>query len=60
MEGRSLIQEPLQITSKNILGWISLALRILDIEEEDRNKVEAFLKRRDIVRRQKEIDEYWR
>ena len=60
MEGRHLIQEPLQITSKNILGWINLALHILDVEEEERKKVEAFLKRRDIVRRQKEIDECWR
>ena len=60
MGGRSLIQEPLQITNKNILGWINLALQIYDIEEEDRKKIEAFLKRRDIARRQKEIDEYWR
>lgn len=60
MEGRNLTQEPLQITSKNILGWINLALHICDIEEEDRKKVESFLKRRDIARRQKEIDEYWR
>lgn len=55
-----MTQEPLQITSKNILGWINLALHILDIEEEERNKIEAFLKRRDIARRQKEIDKYWR
>ena len=55
-----MIQEPLQITNKNILGWINLALQIYDIEEEDRKKIEAFLKRRDIARRQKEIDEYWR
>lgn len=60
MEGRHLIQEPLQITSKNILGWINLALHILDVEEEERKKVEAFLRRRDIARRQKEIDECWR
>ena len=60
MEGRHLIQEPLQITNKNILGWINLALHILDIEEEERKKIEAFLKRRDIARRQKEIDECWR
>ena len=60
MEGRHLIQEPLQITSKNILGWINLALHILDVEEEERKKVEAYLKRRDIARRQKEIDECWR
>lgn len=60
MEGKHLIQEPLQITSKNILGWINLALHILDVEEEERKKVEAFLKRRDIARRQKEIDECWR
>ena len=60
MEGRRLTQEPLQITSKNILGWINLALHILDIEKEERKKVEAFLKRRDIARRQKEIDECWR
>ena len=60
MEGRHLIQEPLQITSKNILGWINLALHILDVEEEERKKVEAYLKRRDIARRQKEIAECWR
>jgi hypothetical protein len=50
----------LQITSKNILGWISLILKVCDIEEEERKKIEAFLKRRDIARRQKEIEEYWR
>ena len=55
-----MTQEPLRITSKNVLGWINLALHIFDIEEEDRKKVEAFLKRRDIARRQKEIDECWR
>lgn len=60
MEGRNLIQEPLQITSKNILGWINLALHIFDIEEEDKKKIETFLRRRDIARRQKEIEEYWR
>jgi hypothetical protein len=60
MEGRNLTQEPLQITSKNILGWISLALRIYDLKDEDRKRIESFLKRRDIARRQKEIDEYWR
>lgn len=60
MEGRNLTQEPLQITSKNILGWISLALRIYDFKDEDRKRIESFLRRRDIARRQKEIDEYWR
>lgn len=60
MEGRNLIQEPLQINSKNILGWLSLAIVVCDLSEEERDKIEMYLRRTDKVRRQHEIDMYWR
>lgn len=57
MEVRNLTQESLQINSKNILGWLSLAIAIADMDDDDRYKLERYLKRTDIYRRQKEIDE---
>jgi hypothetical protein len=50
----------LQINNKNILGWLSLALQVYDVDNDVKEKIVRYLKRRDIARRQKEIDEYWR
>ena len=55
-----MIQEPLQINNKNILGWLSLALQVYDVDKDVEEKIVRYLKRRDVARRQKEIDEYWR
>lgn len=54
---RNLTQESLQINNKNVLGWLSLAIAIADIDDETKNKIERYLKRTDIARRQREIDE---
>lgn len=59
MEVRSLTQERLQINSKNIIGWLKLLLVILDLDDELRFKAEAFINRKDKVRRQNEIDKLW-
>ena len=53
---RNLTQENLQINSKNILGWLSLAIVIADIDDDTKNKIERYLRRTDKARRQKEID----
>lgn len=53
---RNLTQESLQINSKNILGWLSLAIAIADIDDDTKNKIERYLKRTDKARRQREID----
>lgn len=60
MEVKPLTQESLQINNKNILGWLSLALQIYDVDNDVKEKIVRYLKRRDVARRQKEIDEYWR
>lgn len=52
-----MTQESLQINNKNILGWLSLAIVIADMDDDTKNKIERYLKRTDTVRRQKEIDE---
>lgn len=57
MEVRNLTQESLQINNKNILGWLELAMTIMDIDDETRDKLNRYLKRTDIARRQREIDE---
>lgn len=54
---RNLTQESLQINNKNILGWLSLAIAIADIDDDTKNKIERYLKRTDKARRQREIDE---
>lgn len=45
------------INSKNILGWLRLFRDILDLSDKQKESLDKFLKRTDVVRRQKEIDE---
>lgn len=54
-----MTQERLQINSKNIIGWLELLLVVLDIDDEFKFKAEAFINRKDKVRRQNEIDKLW-
>lgn len=57
---RNLTQEHLQINNKNIIGWLSLLLTICDMDNDSKNKLDAYLRREDKVNRQKEIDKIWR
>lgn len=45
------------INSRNILGWLRLFRDILDLSDKQKESLDKFLKRTDVVRRQKEIDE---
>ena len=44
------------VTSKNILGWLRLAIEVLDLEPWVKKEIKKYINRTDIVRRQKELD----
>lgn len=47
----------MRINSKNFINWLRLALEILDIEKEYRDKIDKYIRRTDWIRRQKELDD---
>lgn len=44
------------VTSKNILGWLRLAVEVLDLDPWVKKEIKKYINRTDIVRRQKELD----
>jgi hypothetical protein len=47
----------LLVNSKNIIGWLRLAVEVVDLPKWQIAKIKSFINRTDIVRRQKELDE---
>ena len=47
----------MEINSNNILGWLRLAVNVLDLEPWMVRKINEYLNRTDYVRRQKELDD---
>lgn len=47
----------MEINSKNIIGWLKLAVVVLDLEPCVKNKIIEYINRTDYVRRQKELDD---
>lgn len=47
----------LEINRKNILGWLSLIKDVYPLAEEERNKINKFIKTRYKVRRDRLLDE---
>lgn len=44
------------VTSKNVLGWLRLAVEVLDLDPWVKKEIKKYINRTDIVRRQKELD----
>lgn len=47
----------LEITSRNILGWLRLISDVYPLEEEDKVLLDRYINRTDKVRRKKELEE---
>lgn len=45
------------MNSKNFIGWLRLAIDVLDLEPWMVDKIKKYINRTDVVRRQKELDE---
>ena len=45
------------INSKNIIGWLKLIYEVYPLNDEDREAIEKFIKRTDVKRRQKELED---
>ena len=45
------------INSNNILGWLQLICKVYPLDDEDREAIEKFIRRTDVVRRKKELEE---
>lgn len=45
------------INSKNIIGWLNLILNVYKLDDISKDKLTKYLKRNDIYKRQKEIDD---
>ena len=50
----------LEINRKNILGWLSLIKDVYPLTEEERNKINKFIKTRYKVRRDRLLDEIFK
>ena len=51
------MSQSLTINNKNILGWLNLILDVYQLDDITRDKLVKYLKRNDINKRQKEIDD---
>lgn len=47
----------LLVNSKNIIGWLRLAVEVIDLPKWQIRKIKEFINRTDVIRRQKELDE---
>lgn len=47
----------LLVNSKNIIGWLRLAVEVIDLPKWQIAKIKSFINRTDVIRRQKELDE---
>lgn len=47
----------LLVNSKNIIGWLRLAVEVVDLPKWQIAKIKSFINRTDVIRRQKELDE---
>lgn len=47
----------LEINRKNILGWLSLIRDIYPLTDDERNRINKFIKTRYTIRREKLLDE---
>lgn len=45
------------MNSNNFIGWLQLAIDVLDLEPWMVRKIKKYINRTDIIRRQKELDE---
>ena len=45
------------INSNNIIGWLKLIHEVYPLNDEDREALEKFIKRTDVVRRKKELEQ---
>ena len=45
------------INSKTMIGWLQLAVEVLDLEPWMVYKIKKYINRTDVARRQKELDE---
>lgn len=47
----------LEITSRNILGWLRLISDVYPLEDEDKMLLDRYINRTDKMRRKKELEE---
>lgn len=47
----------LEINSKNIIGWLKLIYDVYPFNEEDSKALNEYIRRTDIIRRKKELEE---
>lgn len=45
------------INSNNIIGWLKLIYEVYPLDEEDKEVLNKFIRRTDVVRRKKELEE---
>ena len=45
------------INSNNVIGWLKLIYEVYPLEEEDREALNNFIRRTDVIRRKKELEE---
>lgn len=57
MVERNLIQEPLKITSKNVIGWLQLGIDIGYIDGDIKDYIQRYINRTDIHTRNKELED---
>ena len=57
MVEKNLIQEPLKINSKNIIGWLQLGIDIGYIDGDIKNYIQRYINRTDIRTRDKELED---
>lgn len=44
------------INSKNIIGWLKLIYEVYPLNDEDRECINKFIRRTDLIRRKKELE----
>lgn len=44
------------INSNNIIGWLKLIYEVYPLDEEDRECIDKFIRRTDLIRRKKELE----
>lgn len=45
------------INEKNFINWLWFLIRVFPVEEEEREQIRKYLRRRDVVRRRKELED---
>lgn len=50
------MQKYLPININNVIGWLKLIRDVYNFSKEDYRKIDSFIKRKDVIRRWKQLD----